>query len=535
MIESAGTVRGNGVSAAGGSDPGRVRADNEDRMFFDVERGVYLVVDGVGGHAAGEVAAAIATQVIDAALTRIGTDPERQIREAITLANNEIHDQAARSPEHHGMACVLTLAVVSGRRLTIGHVGDSRLYKLTPRGMCKLTHDHSPVGTREDDNEISEIEAMYHPRRNEVFRDVGGIPHGPDDEEFVEIVTAEFGPEDALLLCSDGLSDMLVSTTIERIVRQHAGDPAAVVSRLIAAANDAGGKDNVTAVYVEGTSFASAPAADGSFAARVGALARALMSSRATWAIVGLLAGLLLALGAALRNDGVALPGRSRTLVVGHGDPAAYASIAAAVRAARRHDVIALEPGEYAEAVVLGDGVDLRATVPGMATLVAPPGRGAWVSVEAPGGTGNTISGIRIAGRGDAPIGTGIAVGGNNVLVEDVAIDGDVDVGVSVRSGEARLVASRFTDVRGVPVTIAAGARPALRQNLFVRDGEERGPAVHVQGDARPTIVDNTFVGYQEPVGGPQEVRDRAAADNYRVHGPAHAPVPLPAPQRRTP
>jgi hypothetical protein len=149
--------------------------------------------------------------------------------------------------------------------------------------------------------------------------------------------------------------------------------------------------------------------------------------------------------------------------------------------------------------------------------------------------TGNTISGIRIAGRGDAPIGTGIAVGGNNVLVEDVAIDGDVDVGVSVRSGEARLVASRFTDVRGVPVTIAAGARPALRQNLFVRDGEERGPAVHVQGDARPTIVDNTFVGYQEPVGGPQEVRDRAAADNYRVHGPAHAPVPLPAPQRRTP
>ena len=471
------------------------------------------------------MAASLATQVIDAALADVDADPQRQIREAITLANNEIHRQATRFPEYEGMACVLTLALVSGRRLTIGHVGDSRLYKLTPRGMCKLTHDHSPVGAREDDHEISEIEAMYHPRRNEVFRDVGGTPHDPDDDDFVEIITAEFAPEDALLLCSDGLSDMLVSATIERIARQHAGDPAAVVTQLVAAANEAGGKDNVTAVYVEGASFASAPGGSGpSIGARAAALVRGLVRSRATWAIVGLLAGLLLALGAALWNDGVPLPGRSRTLVVGSSGSAAYASIASAMKAARRHDDVVLEPGEYAESVVRTDGVDLRAAVPGSATLIAPRGRGgAWVSIEAPGGTGNTISGIRITGRPDATIGTGIASAGANVTIDDVAIDGNVDVGVTIRGGDVQLRSSKFTNVRGVPVTIAPGARPEVRQNLFVRDGEERGPAVHVQGDARPTLVDNTFVGYQEPVGAPEDVRERAATVNYRGHAAAAA------------
>ena len=178
---------------------------------MDAARGVYGVIDGVGGSAAGEVAAAIARDVILHRLSRpLGTPGER-VREAIAIANNEIFRRSERAAELRGMTCVVTLSIVTGDRLTIGHVGDSRLYTMRPHGLCKLTHDHSPVGEREDAREISEIEAMHHPRRNELFRDVGGALHDKDEDDFVEVIEAEWGPECALLLCTDGLTDMVPS------------------------------------------------------------------------------------------------------------------------------------------------------------------------------------------------------------------------------------------------------------------------------------------------------------------------------------
>ena len=179
------------MNAAAASDRGRMRTGNEDRHHVDADRGVFLVVDGVGGHAAGEVAAAIAVDVITQRLERpIGT-PAQRVREAIALANNEILRQAERSPAHAGMTCVLTLALLTEDQLTIGHVGDSRLYKVTRDGLRKLTHDHSPIGEREDAQEISEAEAMRHPRRSEVFRDVGSAFHEPDDPDFIELVDCD--------------------------------------------------------------------------------------------------------------------------------------------------------------------------------------------------------------------------------------------------------------------------------------------------------------------------------------------------------
>ena len=156
------------------------------------------------------------------------------------------------------MTCVVTLAIVNDGRLTIGHVGDSRLYKLGPEGMQKLTHDHSPVGEREDAQEIAEIDAMRHPRRHEVFRDVGGALRDKDEDDYVEVVEDVLERDTAILLCTDGLTDMVPSTTIERLVRRHAGAPDAVVEALVSAANDAGGRDNVTVVYAEGPDFARA-------------------------------------------------------------------------------------------------------------------------------------------------------------------------------------------------------------------------------------------------------------------------------------
>ena len=134
------------LSAASRTDTGRVRTNNEDLSLCDPDEGIFAVIDGVGGQAAGEIAAGIARAVILERLARpLGTPAER-VREAIALANNEIFKEADESLAHHGMTCVLTLALVTDDHLTIGHVGDSRLYKLSPAGIRKLTHDHSPVG-----------------------------------------------------------------------------------------------------------------------------------------------------------------------------------------------------------------------------------------------------------------------------------------------------------------------------------------------------------------------------------------------------
>src|SRR6185295_1514486 len=133
-------------------------------------------------------------------------------------------------------------------------------YKLRGDGIEKVTRDHSPVGEREDSDEISEIEAMRHPRRNEVYRDVGSEPHDQTDPDFIDLLEIPFEPDAALLLCSDGLTDLVESATINQIVTELAGRPHDVVDALIDAANGAGGKDNVTVVYVEGELFAASRA-----------------------------------------------------------------------------------------------------------------------------------------------------------------------------------------------------------------------------------------------------------------------------------
>ena len=138
------------IQAAAASHPGQRRGNNEDRFLCDPERGIFLVIDGMGGQAAGEKAAEIALSVMKARLERQTGTAEDRVREAITLANNEILQAAEKNPEWRGMACVLTAAIVEDRRALIGHVGDSRLYLLRPGEIRKITHDHSPVGERED-------------------------------------------------------------------------------------------------------------------------------------------------------------------------------------------------------------------------------------------------------------------------------------------------------------------------------------------------------------------------------------------------
>ncbi len=251
-------IRSRSPLAAAATDPGRERANNEDRVLCEPDLGIFAVIDGVGGESAGEIAAETALEVLRARLSRRTTGSARLVREAIALANRQIYERALTDARLSGMSCVLTVAVLDGGKVTVGQVGDSRLYALAPGDIRKVTPDHSPVGAREDAGDLSELEAMRHPRRNEIFRDVGSSPHEPDDARWIDVLEVPFEAGGALLLCSDGLSDMLPSREILETVESNAASPRAAVRALIERANAAGGKDNVSAVLVLGDRFAEA-------------------------------------------------------------------------------------------------------------------------------------------------------------------------------------------------------------------------------------------------------------------------------------
>jgi serine/threonine protein phosphatase PrpC len=515
-----------------------VRTNNEDLPLVDAERGVCGVIDGIGGQAAGELAAAIARDVILQRLARpLGTPAER-VREAIAIANNEIFRYAGEAPDLRGMTCVVTLAIVSDQLLTIGHVGDSRLYKLRAEGIRKLTRDHSPVGEREDAREISEAEAMRHPRRHEVFRDVGGAHRDKDEDDYVDVIQEPMERDSAILLCTDGLSDMVPSATIERIVREHAGNPDDVVDALIAAANDAGGKDNVTVVYVEGPEFAGSmrgqradvpldrrsalidnPPVSAGETNRFLLLGRWVVRSRTTWFALGALAGVLAALLLVWRVPATNAVG-SRTLVVGSGGAGAYPRIAEALEIARAGDTVRVEPGIYPERVEVPEGVNLVARVPFSVILARAAGTpGEWVAITALGELGGSISGFRIESTAGLPVEVGIRVAGQSRTIELTEIVGPMQAGIELLEGSAlTLHGSRFA-VQGAALTTAPGSQATVTRNVFLRTGRHPGAPVAIAQFEQATLRGNVFAGYSGEIvkGATLPQRQQIAAANVIV------------------
>jgi serine/threonine protein phosphatase PrpC len=283
--------------AGAATDTGLLRDQNEDRYWMDASRGLFLVVDGVGGHAAGELAAQTAVETIREFMAWTEAAAADRVKLAITSANNRIFRRAQEDEGRRGMACVLTLALVEDGRITIGHVGDSRLYLIWDGAIRKLTSDHSPVGEDEDAGALSEEEAMVHPRRNEVFRDVGSQLREAEDEDFIELRQCRFRDDAALLLCSDGLTDQLTASQIRAITDRYEGDPARVAGELVEAANEAGGRDNITALFVAGPKFRGS---DGATRPRLTATTREQaprrnrFTGRLAFLIYGVLIGMLL-------------------------------------------------------------------------------------------------------------------------------------------------------------------------------------------------------------------------------------------------
>ncbi len=523
--------------AAAGTHPGRERENNEDRVLSDPERGIFAVVDGVGGESGGEIAAQTAVDVLHSRLSRRTTEPERLIREAIALANKQIWEKAQAEPELAGMACVLTVAVLDGTQATVGHVGDSRLYLLRGGEISKVTRDHSPVGMREDAGEISEAEAMGHPRRNEIFRDVGSAPHEPDESGFVDIYTVPFDAESALLFCSDGLSDLVPSAAVREIVEARAGRPQLAVRELIDAANQAGGKDNISIVLVEGERFGPRfsktgrkPAAAADVLDSTHATARlpqrptlrgAAQASSTTgervrriMARVFLLAFLLLLAGAAwifrgplldaLERFGIGTPPEPPPPILRvdprDPDPAGFRTLAAALAAAQPGQTIEVAPGEYQGPIELKSGVSLVSRTPRAAILRLPPGT-AEPAVTAERVRDARFAGFRIEGNAQGPLEIGLRLADSAILVEDVEISGAATAGLEIAGADRSEIRESFLhDNPGTGAIVRDQAAPRLHGNLILRNGAGPGsdlrsgqlrPGIEIRDMARPQVREN--------------------------------------------
>lgn len=238
------------------SDMGRQRTNNEDAFVaeqLDENTVLAVAIDGVGGYEGGEVAAAIAQKEIPRYLHQFRNgDRIELLKQAVISANNAIYTQRLTDSERPNMSCVLTSALVDTRRMAIDmvHVGDTRLYQFHQGELQKLSHDHSLVGYREEIGDLTEEQAMHHPQRNVISRDVGSEKHEVSDPEFLESAEFPLLPNSILLFCSDGLTDLVTSRQIVSILEQEKSLEEKA-QELINTANDEGGKDNVTVVLVE--------------------------------------------------------------------------------------------------------------------------------------------------------------------------------------------------------------------------------------------------------------------------------------------
>lgn len=520
------------LRATGNTHPGLLRDSNEDRFHYDATRGIFIVIDGVGGQAAGEKAAETALGKIRERLEEATGEVEQRIREAIAAANTEILRLASLRADWAGMACVLTLAVLDGTDAVVGHVGDTRLYRIQRGRIEKLTKDHSPVGEREDAGDIPEADAMRHPRRNEVYRDVGSEPHGPNDPGFIDVFRVPFENDAALLLCSDGLSDVVDSTAIRHTVEEFAGHPYEIVRALIDAANEAGGKDNITIVYVEGSRFADGEDT-GAVRVRPARPAVAPVPLRRPWRRLALTALLLVVIGWAgwARRDllvrptpPLIAPPAAAVISVQAGE-----SISAAIARAEAGAEIVVEPGEYRERLQLKSGVKVRSRV----------SRGAWIrlpgtasesdaAIVAMDVTDAEVTGFRIIGDAATPLGTGVFAGNSTLVLADMDISGARTAAVVFGAGAAgALMASDLHDNPGVAIEIRAGAQPRIAHNTLAKNATSERAAgwMLVEAGARPDIRSNTFVAARpEAIIGPTGASAAAiASSNWFISPPAPA------------
>jgi protein phosphatase len=235
-------------TCAARTDVGVVRSGNEDNYLMLSDRGVFIVADGMGGHAAGEVASEMAVRITSRELGSIRGLAEPQVGErilsAIRVANDAIFERTISEHDKRGMGTTATVLVLMRGRYLIGQVGDSRAYLLRDGAFAQLTKDHSYVQEQVDAGLLTPEQARVHPYSNVITRCVGASVDVVPDLYFGSLKTG-----DVVLLASDGLTGMLEDEQLVKILKSE-GDPQTWVDRMITEANRRGGLDNITAIVV---------------------------------------------------------------------------------------------------------------------------------------------------------------------------------------------------------------------------------------------------------------------------------------------
>ncbi len=231
------------------SDIGKVRDGNEDMFLLSPDHGLFVVADGLGGHAAGEVASDLIVQAVHQAVVKglavAGLPPKEIVDDAFKKANQAVQEYIAEHPECHGMGATLIVALISQNQATIAHAGDTRAYLARSGVLRRLTNDHTCVGRLLRSGLLTEDEARRHPERSSVSQAVMGEPNLAP--EYTEI---DLDEGDCLMLCSDGLWDEVSHVEIEKILADQV--PAwQMAIRLVDRAIASGGNDNITTIVYQ--------------------------------------------------------------------------------------------------------------------------------------------------------------------------------------------------------------------------------------------------------------------------------------------
>jgi PPM family protein phosphatase len=236
------------LEITGLTHPGQIREMNEDHWAHQTVQGgeLVMVADGMGGHRTGEIASSLATQALLSSMEELKGTPPETLPRAMQRSNFAVYQQSARRAESRGMGTTMTAAFVDGNAAIIGHVGDSRAYLVRDGQITQLTRDHSWVAEKVRQGLLTEAEARDHKWRNVITNALGSRP-----QLRLDLFGIELRDDDLLLLCSDGLSNMLSDTNmLEIMLNDPTATLEATAQQLVDAANAAGGPDNISVVLV---------------------------------------------------------------------------------------------------------------------------------------------------------------------------------------------------------------------------------------------------------------------------------------------
>jgi PPM family protein phosphatase len=234
------------------TDVGRVRSGNEDSYFVDSP--LFVIADGMGGHAAGDIASATAVEVIQNDRPQISASEPESLSSAVRDANRAIWDKAKDDTNLRGMGTTCTMILVDGQTAQVAHVGDSRAYLFRDGALEQITDDHTLVGRLVREGKLEPEEAERHPQRSMITRALG-----VDEDVEVDQFSVDLAPGDRLIICSDGLSGMLSADDMSAVLSEVT-DPQSAADQLVDQANEAGGEDNITVIVVDvGVDEASGP------------------------------------------------------------------------------------------------------------------------------------------------------------------------------------------------------------------------------------------------------------------------------------